>query len=233
MAVGWSRDGAVQDQIDAGVEDAVELARSRLPDGEGLTHCEECETAIPNARCKAIPGVRLIEQNLARYLEIERLLNDFFGFFNFCLPQCIVPERLHNGGRPVAACCRDKYYAVFDLDHAAFERLCEERERLYGKPADHIRMNPVSPCEYHDPENGCILKSHKSPVCLAFFCRRAIDRLRTAFGIYFYDYLGMHYALEWILTGTLPEREYRELKNNIVDATAKVKNHRIAFERRC
>ncbi len=59
MAGGWSRDGAVQDQIDASVEDAVKLARSRLPDGKGLTHCEECETAIPEARRKAIPGVRL------------------------------------------------------------------------------------------------------------------------------------------------------------------------------
>jgi phage/conjugal plasmid C-4 type zinc finger TraR family protein len=59
MAGGWSRDGAVQDQIDASVEDAVKLARSRMPDGEGLSHCEQCETAIPDARRKAIPGVRL------------------------------------------------------------------------------------------------------------------------------------------------------------------------------
>ena len=59
MAVGWSRDGAVQDQIDASVDDAVKQARSRLPDGESLTHCERCETAIPEARRKAIPGVRL------------------------------------------------------------------------------------------------------------------------------------------------------------------------------
>ncbi|SVA24178.1 uncharacterized protein METZ01_LOCUS77032, partial [marine metagenome] len=27
MAVGWTRDGAVQDQIDATVDDAVQLAR--------------------------------------------------------------------------------------------------------------------------------------------------------------------------------------------------------------
>ena len=59
MAVGWSRDGSVQDQIDASVEDAVKLARSRLPDGESLTHCEECEAVIPKARRKAITGVRL------------------------------------------------------------------------------------------------------------------------------------------------------------------------------
>ena len=56
MAGGWTRDGGVQDQIDASVEDAVRLARSRLSDGEGSTHCEECETVIPDARRKAIPG---------------------------------------------------------------------------------------------------------------------------------------------------------------------------------
>ena len=59
MAVGWSRDGAVQDQIDATVESAVQLAKSRLPDGESLPHCEECEAKIPEARRKAVPGVRL------------------------------------------------------------------------------------------------------------------------------------------------------------------------------
>ena len=58
MAVGWSRDGAVQEQIDATVDSAVQLARSRLPDGESLTHCEECGAAIPEARRKAMPGVR-------------------------------------------------------------------------------------------------------------------------------------------------------------------------------
>ena len=58
MASGWARDGAVQDQIDASVEDAVKLARSRLPEGKGLTHCEECDDTIPEARRQAIPGVR-------------------------------------------------------------------------------------------------------------------------------------------------------------------------------
>jgi len=59
MAVGWARDGAVQDQIDASLADAVELARSRLPAGESLTHCETCGGAIPLARREAIAGVRL------------------------------------------------------------------------------------------------------------------------------------------------------------------------------
>jgi hypothetical protein len=33
MAVGWARDGAVQEQIDANVDDAVKRARSALPRG--------------------------------------------------------------------------------------------------------------------------------------------------------------------------------------------------------
>ena len=59
MAVGWSPDGGVQEQIDASVEDAVKLARSRLPSGASLSHCEVCDDIIPEARRKAIPGVRL------------------------------------------------------------------------------------------------------------------------------------------------------------------------------
>ncbi len=59
MAGGWARDGAVQEQIDASVEDAVSRVRSRLPRGESLSHCEECEATIPDARREAIPGVRL------------------------------------------------------------------------------------------------------------------------------------------------------------------------------
>lgn len=59
MASGWTKDGAVQDQIDASIEDAVKQVRSRLPEGASLTHCEECGTAIPEARRNIIPGVRL------------------------------------------------------------------------------------------------------------------------------------------------------------------------------
>jgi len=59
MAGGWSRDGAVQDQIDASVEDAVRAARDRLPTGESAEACDACDAAIPEARRAAVPGVRL------------------------------------------------------------------------------------------------------------------------------------------------------------------------------
>lgn len=55
MAGGWSRDGAVQDQIDASVEDGVQRARSQLANGESAVNCEECDCPIPEERRKAIP----------------------------------------------------------------------------------------------------------------------------------------------------------------------------------
>jgi len=57
MAVGWAQDGAVQDQIDASVEDAVARARRGLRQGESLLHCGECGEEIPEARRQAVPGV--------------------------------------------------------------------------------------------------------------------------------------------------------------------------------
>ena len=59
MATGWAGDGAVQDQIDATVKDGIKRARSKLPSGNSLKRCEECAEKIPEARRKAIPGVRM------------------------------------------------------------------------------------------------------------------------------------------------------------------------------
>lgn len=58
MAVGWAPDGAVQDQIDDTVNDAVEAARAKLGHGVSATHCEECGAPIPEARRAAVPGVQ-------------------------------------------------------------------------------------------------------------------------------------------------------------------------------
>lgn len=58
MAGGWTRDGAVQDQIDDTVSDAVKLARARIPAGEGEIHCQECGEEIPEGRRRALPGAR-------------------------------------------------------------------------------------------------------------------------------------------------------------------------------
>ncbi len=58
MAGGWTRDGAIQDQIDDTVKDAIDGARKRMPSGESLEYCEDCGEPIPPRRREALPGVR-------------------------------------------------------------------------------------------------------------------------------------------------------------------------------
>ncbi|MDO6415170.1 DksA/TraR family C4-type zinc finger protein [Sphingomonas sp. BIUV-7] len=58
MANGWAPDGAVQDQIDDTVKDAVSAARARMPDGEGADDCDDCGETISAGRREALPGVR-------------------------------------------------------------------------------------------------------------------------------------------------------------------------------
>lgn len=59
MAVGWAKDGAVQDEIDSTVEEALERVRRHTPTGASRATCEVCGQEIPPARRKAIAGVKL------------------------------------------------------------------------------------------------------------------------------------------------------------------------------
>ena len=60
MAGGWARDGAVNEQIEASIAEALERLRARSgPVGESATDCAECGEPIPEARRAALPGVKL------------------------------------------------------------------------------------------------------------------------------------------------------------------------------
>ena len=54
MAGGWTRDGAVQDQIDDTVKDAVLRARALTPQGESAEECDDCGELIPRKRRDAL-----------------------------------------------------------------------------------------------------------------------------------------------------------------------------------
>ena len=60
MAGGWSRDGAVGEQIEASLQDEIARMKSRRrPEGESATDCGECGEPIPEVRRVAVPGVKL------------------------------------------------------------------------------------------------------------------------------------------------------------------------------
>ncbi|GEN26640.1 hypothetical protein HVA01_02860 [Halovibrio variabilis] len=77
MAGGWAKDGAEQEQMESTLEDAVQRARSQLPRGESLEACEECGDPIPEARRKAIPGVRLC---VVCQTELDKKQSSFSGY---------------------------------------------------------------------------------------------------------------------------------------------------------
>ncbi|HHC29499.1 MAG TPA: DksA/TraR family C4-type zinc finger protein, partial [Rhodobacterales bacterium] len=55
MAGGWSRDGAVNAQIEASIAEELERMRARglHPSGESAIDCADCGEPIPEARRKA------------------------------------------------------------------------------------------------------------------------------------------------------------------------------------
>lgn len=58
MANGWARDGAVQDQIEDSISDAVLAARALMPTGESAEDCVLCGEEIAEGRRIALPGVK-------------------------------------------------------------------------------------------------------------------------------------------------------------------------------
>jgi len=148
-----------------------------------------------------------------RYLELERILNIFCSNFDYCLPYCI-KQQIEEKGVAIG-CCQNKYYKKYDQDLPSYEILKKLREEIYGKPLEYEHIKTPSPCEYHTPE-GCVLKTHKSPICNAFFCPEAIEHLREKYLIFNYDYLGIYYGLEWTLDGTFSKTQYEDFRNELI-----------------
>lgn len=59
MAGGWARDGAVNEQIEASIKDELARMKQTRLVGDSLSRCADCDEPIPEARRKAIPGVKL------------------------------------------------------------------------------------------------------------------------------------------------------------------------------
>lgn len=77
MASGWANDSAVQEQIDATIDDAITRARNQMAQGESAEFCDECGEPISLARQKAVPGVRYC---LNCQEEIDKKNNTFSGY---------------------------------------------------------------------------------------------------------------------------------------------------------
>lgn len=77
MASGWANDNAVQEQIDATIDDAIAKARNQMAQGESAEFCDECGEPISLARQKAVLGVRYC---LNCQEAIDKKRNTFSGY---------------------------------------------------------------------------------------------------------------------------------------------------------
>jgi hypothetical protein len=179
---------------------------------------------LKNDRCFSNLSAMDWNENLTIYLEIEQILNGMFRDFDYCLTQCI--RKPGQEGELHCGCCNRPYYEIYDLDHSSFDLLRLKREELYGKPESMADIKRISPCEYHTLK-GCLLKTHKSPVCLGFLCRESIEVLRSEYGLWKYDYLGMTHALEWILTGDLSGQALGDFRKMCLDMARTVRDREL------
>ncbi|WP_298439079.1 DksA/TraR family C4-type zinc finger protein [uncultured Ferrimonas sp.] len=79
MAGGFSRDGAVQQQIDASIADAIAIANRQLPKHNRCSAktCIECDHPIPLARQQALPGVQRCVECQQQHDAQQRLQHSF------------------------------------------------------------------------------------------------------------------------------------------------------------
>ncbi|MFC5077224.1 hypothetical protein VTH8203_00693 [Vibrio thalassae] len=78
MAVGWANDDSVSQQIQNTIDDEISRVRSATSCGESALYCDECGEPIPEARRRAIKGVRFCiqcQQSLEQLTQRQALFN--------------------------------------------------------------------------------------------------------------------------------------------------------------
>jgi len=117
---------------------------------------------------------------LARYLELELLLHNFFKSTGYCK---------ENYGITCNGCCNENV-VEYPKNIIGCEDLDAERLRIYGV-GDSKRGCPYS------SDKGCILGTHKTPKCIAYICPQFAKALNEQ-GID-YDWFETHTLLMSIL----------------------------------
>jgi hypothetical protein len=117
---------------------------------------------------------------LARYLEVESLLHDFFESSGYCRD---------NFGRTCNGCCNENV-VEFPKKYCGCQELDAERLQIYGV-GDLTRGCPYS------SDKGCVLETHKAPKCIAYICPQFTKALNEQ-GID-YDWFETHALLVSVL----------------------------------
>lgn len=166
------------------------------------------------------------------YLACEALLNRFFRTVNFCRRYCVNQSEpnefmddllmIFNYG---CGCCTAQYSKDFpDSLSAAEVLLRQQRIELYGFPEENyvlVDMNSrtgekdaLDICRYHTQDEGCTLRSHKDPVCIAFVCGGYKKFLTQTMEIS-YDDCAIQQFFQRLLTEKVSSREISLFRSKI------------------
>jgi len=152
---------------------------------------------------------------LARYLEIELLLHKFFDMTGYCK---------ENFGRTCNGCCNEN--VVENLKgYRGCGELGAERVRIYGVGGS------TRGCPYSS-DKGCVLETHKAPICIAYICPQFTRALNEQ-GIN-YDWFGIQTLLISVLNEAkfdwwsgskvesycISDEEFSEIKREFEDLLA-------------
>lgn len=150
---------------------------------------------------------------LEEYLVLEKKLSEFFKAIKYCGNKCIGDNL-----SPVF-CCKENDFYFEDIGVDEYIDLYIEREKIYGFP----QLKENDECRYHT-NTGCVLKTHKSPVCIAWLCGEY--RLRVDYYIN-YNRTKMRKSLQKVLLDELNPKQLKRLHVKIDGYIAKVKlvNH--------
>jgi hypothetical protein len=158
-----------------------------------------------------------LEECIETYLEVESVLNEFFGLINhYCYEECLTQKvnkyDFINPG--YVGCCLKSYY---EDHHPNWFNLFKRRVEKYGEPEGE------GFCRYHTIDKGCILEDHKSPTCISYICPSLQMYLEEEYGVE-YNWPGVKSELNEILSGKANEEEIEELKSDIKGHIEKIRS---------
>ncbi|MDD5418065.1 MAG: hypothetical protein PHW96_04245 [Candidatus Nanoarchaeia archaeon] len=156
-----------------------------------------------------------LKERLKSYLECESILNQVFERINYCAENCrLMKEKDTNIG-----CCGNMFdfYEYFNGEDKSprLAFLVKDRIKIYGKP-----NKTEDKCGYHS-DSGCILKSHKSPICVTHCCSELKKYMGNKYSvIYHEDYISDCFAK--IVIGDFDNEFIEKFKKELEDILGEV-----------
>ncbi|MGM5482301.1 MAG: hypothetical protein ACQESF_02455 [Nanobdellota archaeon] len=157
------------------------------------------------------------EKIMEKYLGLEEKMKTLFENLDFCMENCISKtSSLMNSNIPGFIGCCNMNYHIFDNHDNIVKEFFLQRNKLYGlvEPAKVFKEGEMeySECCYHS-DDGCILKTHKSPTCISYICETFRNYMKSK-GIS-YNSFYVNKRLDELLSARSSKEDIKDFSNTI------------------